>query len=532
MLHQPPESRCRGGIRNLHIILHSYAPFPLALRPVMGSEQKKIQSAKEPFQMQYHKPRMRKVRILATLGPASDTPEMIEKLFRAGADAFRVNMSHGEQAEKAKLIANIRALEKSYNRPTTILVDLQGPKLRVGTFAGGKVELRTGGAFRLDTNKKAGDAARVHLPHPEIFAALEIGTRLLLDDGKVVLRVTDISPDHIDTSVEVGGMLSDRKGLNVPDVVVPIAALTDKDRSDLAFALEQGVDWVAMSFVQRPEDVAEGKKLIGGKAALLAKIEKPAAIHRLEEILELADGVMVARGDLGVELPPEQVPPLQKKIVSTARQMGKPVVVATQMLESMIVAPTPTRAEVSDVATAIYDGADAVMLSAETAAGAWPIEAVSIMDRIAQQVESDPDFFKRIHFTETPADATTADALAEASGRIADTVETSAIVCFTSSGSTARRISRERPAVPVLVLTASQQTARRLGLLWGAFAVRTKDIGSFEEMVAKGKRMALRYHLGSAGARLIMMAGVPFGTPGSTNVLHVVRLTGDELKGH
>nr|WP_315470063.1 pyruvate kinase [uncultured Sphingorhabdus sp.] len=487
--------------------------------------------------MQYHKPRMRKVRILATLGPASDTPEMIEKLFRAGADAFRVNMSHGEQADKAQLIANIRALEKAYNRPTTILVDLQGPKLRVGSFAEGKVELHTGDSFRLDTDPTPGDAQRVHLPHPEIFAALEVNARLLLDDGKLVLRVTEIGPDHTDharivTKVEVGGTLSNRKGLNVPDVVIPIAALTEKDRSDLAFALEQGVDWIAMSFVQRPEDVAEGKKLIGNKAALLAKIEKPAAIGRLEEIIELADGVMVARGDLGVEMRPEQVPPLQKKIVSTARRMGKPVVVATQMLESMIVSPSPTRAEVSDVATAIYDGADAVMLSAETAAGAWPIEAVSIMDRIAQEVEGDPDFFKRIHFTETPADGTTADALAEASGRIVDTVETSAIVCFTSSGSTARRISRERPSVPLLVLTASQSTARRLGLLWGAFAVRTKDIGSFEEMVAKGKRMALRYHLGVSGGRIIIMAGVPFGTPGSTNMLHIVRLTGDELKDH
>jgi pyruvate kinase len=312
---------------------------------------------------------MRKVRILATLGPASDTPEMIEKLFRAGADAFRINMSHGDQADKAQLIANIRALEKAYNRPTTILVDLQGPKLRVGTFADDKVELHTGHNFRLDTDKTPGDAHRVYLPHPEIFAALDVGARLLLDDGKLVLRVTEIGPEHINTKVEVGGTLSNRKGLNVPDVVVPIAALTEKDRSDLAFALEQGVDWIAMSFVQRPEDVAEGKRLIGKKAALLAKIEKPAAIGRLEEILELADGVMVARGDLGVELPPEQVPPLQKKIVSTARRMGKPVVVATQMLESMIFSPSPTRAEVSDVATAIYDGADAVMLSAETAAG-------------------------------------------------------------------------------------------------------------------------------------------------------------------
>ncbi len=481
---------------------------------------------------QYSKPRNRKVRILATLGPASDTPEMIEKLFLAGADAFRINMSHGEQADKAALVKNIRMLEKKYDRPTTILVDLQGPKLRVGSFAGGKVMLETGANFILDDDKTPGDASRVFLPHPEIFAALEPGTRLLLDDGKLVLRVLTVADNRIETRVEVGGALSDRKGLNVPDVVVPVAALTEKDRSDLAFAVEQGVDWIAMSFVQRPEDVAEGKKLIGGKAALLAKIEKPAAIGRLEEILELADAVMVARGDLGVELPPEQVPPLQKKIVSTARRMGKPVVVATQMLESMITSPSPTRAEVSDVATAIYDGADAIMLSAETAAGAWPIEAVSIMDRIAREVEGDPDYFARVHFTETAPDATTADALAASSAKIADTVDTSAIVCFTSSGSTARRIARERPSVPILVLTPHIQTARRLGLLWGAFSVRTQDVGSFEEMVAKGKRMALRYKLGQAGARLIVLAGVPFGTPGSTNVLHVVRLTGDELKGH
>jgi pyruvate kinase len=480
---------------------------------------------------QYPQPRNRKVRILATLGPASDTPEMIEKLFLAGADAFRINMSHGEQADKAALVQYIRALEKSHNRPTTILVDLQGPKLRVGSFADGKIMLETGASFVLDADKTSGDVSRVYLPHPEIFAALEVGTRLLLDDGKLVLRVTAVAPERIDTRVEVGGALSNRKGLNVPDVVVPVAALTDKDRSDLAFAVELGVDWIAMSFVQRPEDVAEGRKLIGGKAALLAKIEKPAAISRLEEILELADAVMVARGDLGVEMLPEEVPPLQKMIVSTARRMGKPVVVATQMLESMITSPSPTRAEVSDVATAIYDGADAIMLSAETAAGAWPIEAVSIMDRIAKQVEADPDYYARVHFTETRPDATTADALAESSARIAETVDTSAIICFTSSGSTARRISRERPTVPLFVLTPHIETARRMGLLWGAFAVRTQDIGSFEEMVAKGKRMALRYNLGQAGARLIMLAGVPFGTPGSTNVLHVVRLTGDELKG-
>ena len=475
-------------------------------------------------------PRARKVRVLATLGPASSSPEMIEKLIRAGADAFRINMSHGTQAGHAPVIAAIRALEKSLVRPTTILADLQGPKLRVGTFADGKVELVHGATFRLDRDPTAGDATRVCLPHKEIFDALKVNARLLLDDGKLVLRVTDMGDGHVITRVEVGGMLSDRKGLNVPDVVVPMAALTEKDRSDLAFALDQGVDWVALSFVQRPEDLAEARKLIGGRAALLAKIEKPAALDRLEELVELADAVMVARGDLGVELPPEAVPPAQKRIVETARRLGKPVVVATQMLESMIQSPSPTRAEVSDVATAIYDGADAVMLSAESAAGAWPLESVAMMDRIAQSVESDPGYFARLHFTETKSDPTTADALADAAREIAITVGAKAIVCFTLSGSTARRVSRERPSVPLLVLTPSAETARRSGLLWGVHAVQTRDVGNFEEMVAKAKRMALRHGLALGGQRIIVMAGVPFGVPGSTNVLHVVRLTGDELK--
>lgn len=477
-------------------------------------------------------PRSRKVRILATLGPASNTPEMIERLFKAGADAFRINMSHGAQAEKIEIIKSIRGLEKTLGRPMTILADLQGPKLRVGKFAGGSVMLETDAVFRLDRKPTPGDAHRVCLPHKEIFDALEVGARLLLDDGKLVLRVTEMSADQITTRVEVGGSLSDNKGLNVPDVVVPMAALTEKDRSDLNFALDQGVDWIALSFVQRPEDLAEARRLIGGRAALLAKIEKPAALTRLEEIIELADAVMVARGDLGVELPPEAVPPAQKRIVETARRMGRPVVVATQMLESMIKAPTPTRAEVSDVATAIYDGADAVMLSAESAAGDWPIESVAMMDRIAISVESDPAYAARVHFTETRPDPTTADALSEAAFDIARTVSAKCIICFTSSGSTARRIARERPLVPLLVLTPKLATARRLGLLWGVHAVSTRDVNSFEEMVAKSKRMALRQGLVSGGDRVIMMAGVPFGTPGSTNVLHVVRLTGQELKGN
>ena len=477
-------------------------------------------------------PRARKVRVLATLGPASNTPEMIATLFQAGADAFRINMSHGDQQSKVAVIQAIRGLEKEFLRPTTILADLQGPKLRVGKFEGGRTVLEHGSTFVLDRDPTPGDATRVELPHKEIFAAIEPGARLLLDDGKLVLRVTDHDADRIETLVEVGGALSNNKGLNVPDVVLPMAALTEKDRSDLAFAVEQGVDWIALSFVQRPEDLAEARKLIGGKAALLAKIEKPAAIDRLEEIVEMCDGVMVARGDLGVELPPQTVPPLQKRIVETSRRLGRPVVVATQMLESMIQSPSPTRAEVSDVATAIYDGADAIMLSAESAAGAWPVESVAMMNSIGVSVESDPMHGDRVHFTVTRPDPTTADALSEAAKQIAKTTSATAIICFTTSGSTARRIARERPSVPILVLTPSKDTARRLGLLWGTHAVHTRDVESFEDMVGKAKRMALRTGIAKAGDRVIVMAGVPFRTPGSTNVLHVVRIIGDELKDY
>ena len=474
-------------------------------------------------------PRARKVKILATLGPASSDAKMIRKLMLAGADAFRINMSHGTQAQKAKLVEAIRALEKEFHRPSTILFDLQGPKLRVGHFEGGRAVLEKGSIFTFDAAKKAGDCKRVQLPHAELFEAVKPGTNILIDDGKVRLKVVETGDHKIVSEVQVGGAVSDNKGVNVPDVVVPIPALTEKDRDDLQFALEQRTDWIALSFVQRPEDVAEARTLIGDRAALLAKIEKPAAIDRLNDIIALADAVMVARGDLGVELPPEQVPPLQNKIVAAARQHGKPVVVATQMLESMVTSPTPTRAEVSDVATAIYDGADAVMLSAESATGQYPVEAVTMMDRIAMSVESDPRYQARIHFTQTRLDATTADALAGSARQIATTVTAKAMVCYTSSGSTARRIARERPSVPTLAMSASLHTSRRMGLIWGVHAVHTRDVSSFEEMVEKGKRMALRHKLAQGGDRVIVMAGVPFGVSGSTNVLHVVRLTGDEL---
>jgi len=448
----------------------------------------------------------------------------------AGADAFRINMSHGDQRTKARLVEHIRALEKEFHRPTTILFDLQGPKLRVGHFEGGRTLLEKGSRFIFDRDKKAGDSNRVQLPHPELFESVKPGTSILIDDGKVRLNVIKADGDQIVSEVQVGGAVSDNKGVNVPDVVVPIPALTDKDRDDLQFALDQRTDWIALSFVQRPEDVAEARSLIGERAALLAKIEKPAAIDRLNDIIALADAVMVARGDLGVELPPEQVPPLQNKIVATARQFGKPVVVATQMLESMITSPTPTRAEVSDVATAIYDGADAVMLSAESAAGQYPCEAVQMMDRIANSVEHDPSYQARVHFTQTRLEPTTADALSASARQIAQTVSATAMVCYTSSGATARRIARERPPVPILAMSPSQHTARRMGLLWGVHAVHSRDVSSFEEMVEKGKRMALRHQIAKGGERIVLMAGIPFGTAGSTNVLHVVRLIGDELE--
>ena len=481
-------------------------------------------------------PRGRKVKILATVGPASRDPDMLRRLFRAGADAFRVNLSHGDHETHAQTIRAIRALEKEFNRPIAVLCDLQGPKLRVGTFADGQALIPHGHRFALDRDETPGDATRVCLPHSEIFAVIEPGQRLLINDGKIRLRVVEASADRIECVAEVDGIISDRKGVNVPDAEVPIPALTDKDRRDLAFALEHGADWIGLSFVQRPEDIAEARKLMTGpsgpRGALCAKIEKPQAVRRLAEIIELADGVMVARGDLGVELNPEEVPPLQKKIVNMTRLTGKPVIVATQMLESMIESPAPTRAEVSDVANAVYDGADVVMLSAETAAGQWPEEAVLMMASIARQVEHDEAYRQRVRLLDTPPDPTTADALAHACMTIADTVPISAITVFTSSGSSARRVARERPSVPLVVLTPSVTVARKVALLWGAHSVATRDIGSFEEMIAKGKRMALRHGFGDAGSKLLVMAGVPFGASGSTNLLHVVTLTGDELAEH
>jgi len=468
--------------------------------------------------------RARRSRILATLGPASSTLERIRELAQAGADVFRLNFSHGTHADHAERYHQIRQVEAELGRPIGVLMDLQGPKLRVGRMAGGKVMLTAGQPFRLDLDPAEGDATRAGLPHPEIFAALETGTELLLDDGKLRLRVERFGADFAETTVLVGGPLSDRKGVNVPGVVLPISPLTVKDRADLAFGLALGVDWVALSFVQRPEDIREARELIGDQAWIMAKLEKPAAIEHLDAIVALADGVMVARGDLGVELPPQQVPVLQRRIVRAARKAGRPVVVATQMLESMITAPVPTRAEASDVATAVYEGADAVMLSAESASGQYPVEAVSIMDRIIGEVERDPAWRTELEAGHTPAEANTPDAICCALRRVAELLEPAATVAFTSSGFSALRASRERPMAPILALTPRQTTARRLALAWGVIPVPFDEVHDVGEMIAHATAAARQAGVARPGDTVIVVAGLPFGQQGSTNLLHVARV--------
>ena len=472
--------------------------------------------------------RRRNTKILATLGPASSTVETIRRLYEAGVDAFRLNFSHGDHDGHRRRYEAIRQVEAEMGRPIAVVGDLQGPKIRIGRLAGGEAELKPGARFRLDLTDEPGDAKRAPLPHPEVFRALRKGTRLLLDDGRLHLEVERAGRDYAITRVVEGGTLKDRKGVNVPGAVLPLSALTEKDRADLGFALDLGVDWIALSFVQRPEDVADARKLIEGQAAVMAKIEKPAAIDRIEEILELADGVMVARGDLGVEMPVEVVPGLQKRLVRLARQLGKPVVVATQMLESMVAAPVPTRAEVSDVATAVYDGADAVMLSAETASGAHPVEAVAVMNRVAEQVERDPLYRGIMDSEHADPEATAADAITLAARHVAETISAAAVVCYTTSGSTALRAARERPPVPILAMTPRERTARRLVLCWGLECVISEDAHNFTEMVSFACDAVLRAGVASRGQRLVVTAGVPFGTPGATNALRIAWVEGGQ----
>lgn len=468
--------------------------------------------------------RSRYTKIIATIGPASANDDMLARLFQFGADVFRLNLSHGTHEEHAERLGRIRALEQRVGYPIGVLADLQGPKLRVGRFADGKVSLEADAPFRLDLSEEPGCARRVQLPHREIFDALHPGAQLLLDDGRLCLSVTACGPDFADTKVVTGGTLSNNKGVNLPSVVLDVSPLTEKDRRDLEFALDIGISLVALSFVQRPEDVEEAKHLIAGRAHLISKLEKPSAIDKLEEIVELTDGVMVARGDLGVELPPETVPAIQKRIIRTCRQAGKPVIVATQMLDSMISAAIPTRAEASDVANAVYEGADAVMLSGETAVGKYPAAAVGMMDRIINHSETDPVYPELLNAGQAKPKRTTADTITESASRASATLPTAAIVTFTSSGATALRAARRRPPVPILALTPSLQVARNLAGVWGIHAVQVELLDDDLNLEALAVRVAVDEGFAKSGDHLVITAGLPLQTMGPTNVMRLVQV--------
>jgi len=468
--------------------------------------------------------RLRNCKIVATLGPASDAPDRIRLLYEAGADAFRLNFSHGEHGDQMRRLTGVRAVEKAIGRPIPVIADLQGPKIRVGRLAGGAVDLKVGERVELTPAPVSDVAGLIPIPHPELLNVLEKGDSIRLDDGRLALTVVEVKRDTIKAKVDVGGKLSDRKGVNVPGRRLPISALTDKDRTDLAFAIDAGVDVVALSFVQSADDVREARALIGDRAAVLVKIERPTAVENLEAILDLADAVMVARGDLGVELSLEQVPVVQRRIISTCRSLGRPVIVATQMLESMITAPAPTRAEASDVATAVYQGADAVMLSAESAVGRHAETAVAIMDRLIRAVEEDPHHWLHLHEGSERLEPTSNDAISHSAREIAELLKCRAILAFTNTGSTAVRMSRERPHCFLLGLTPNERTARKLSLSWGVHSVVTEDIASFREMVEKADTIAREHATAKPGDLIIVTAGIPFGRPGTTNTLKIVRI--------
>lgn len=465
--------------------------------------------------------RRRKTKILATIGPASSSPEMIKALFEAGADVFRINMSHNSPAELNAKVRAIRDLEESVGRPIAILADLQGPKIRLGKLPGEEREVHRGDRLHLVQKAIVESGDDIPVPHPEIFAAIQAGESLLIDDGKIRLKVVDADKDSAIAEVIVAGTLKNRKGINLPDTVLPISAMTDKDRSDLDAALQLGMDWIALSFVQRPDDMADLRKIVGQRAGCLAKIEKPRAIDWLPEILDLSDALMVARGDLGVELPVQEVPGKQKQITKMARKAGKPVVVATQMLESMITAPVPTRAEVTDVANAVFDGADAVMLSAESAAGQYPVEAVSMMDKIAMTVEGDPQYVPIMNSQRNEPESTTPDAIMAAVHEVTSTIHARAVVCWTKSGSTALRAARERSDAPIIALTPSLEVSRRLSLVWGLHCIYTEDAQDLDDMVERASRFAFLEGFAKPGERIVVTAGVPLRTPGATNMLRV-----------
>lgn len=466
--------------------------------------------------------RSRHAKIVATVGPASAEPEKIRALYLSGADVFRLNFSHGSHQDHAKVYACIRELEREFGRPIGVLQDLQGPKLRIGSLEDGGLVLRAGETVRFVIDGAKGAKQSIPLPHPEIFAAAHPGQDLLIDDGRVRLRITEPGDAEIVAQVAVGGRISDHKGVNVPGAMLDLSPLSRKDRADLAFGIDLGVDWVALSFVQKPSDLIEARALIGEAAGLIAKIETPMALDRIDDIISLSDGIMVARGDLGVEIPPEEVPGRQKELLRACRRAGKFVIVATQMLDSMVAGPTPTRAETSDVATAIYDGADAVMLSAESASGAYPIESVAMMDRIIKSTERHHLYRPLIEASRADVESTPSHAVAAAGADLAATIGAEVIIGFTAGGTTAARISRSRPPVPILALTPDERVARRMSLLWGVHSAVSSDPSGYEEMTRIASATAQREGYIRLGELAVVVSGVPFGLRGATNNLRVV----------
>lgn len=469
--------------------------------------------------------RQRHAKILATLGPASSDPQVMARLVAAGVDAFRLNFSHGSHDDHRRNVENIRKIERQLGTPIAILQDLQGPKIRIGTFEGDTPQhLKTGDLFTLDSDKTPGTASRVYMPHPEILNVLNINDPVFINDGLVRLKVVAKGQGFVTCEVTAGGAVSNRKGVNLPGVDLPVSAMTAKDHEDLKLGLELGVDWVALSFVQRPEDVNELRGIVGQRVGIMAKIEMPNAVARIDQIIPLCDAIMVARGDLGVEMPIEEVPPIQKKIIRKCREHGKPVVVATQMLESMTQNPSPTRAEASDVANAAYEGADVLMLSAESASGKYPVEAVAMMDSIIKRVETSSAWRPLMNARPPEPEPEIGDSITSAANMVAETVDACCIVTFTASGSTAVRMSRQRPLQPVLLLTPNLTTARRFVLGWGLHSRVAPDPTTLDDLVAIAVEKVRAEGIGTPGQHIVLTAGIPFGVSGSTNMLRVVTL--------
>ena len=468
--------------------------------------------------------RKRNTKIIATLGPSSSSPLKIHSLFQAGADIFRLNFSHGTHSDHRKRVFHIRQYEKRLGRPIAILGDLQGPKIRIGSFKNSSVFLKNNQKFELDLNPIPGDEKRVFLPHPEIYKSVKKNTRVLIDDGKLILNITKVSSDKITTEVINGGKISNMKGVNIPESFIKMSSLTKKDIKDLEFCLDLSLDYVALSFVQKAKDLIDLKKHIGNQTAIMAKFEKPLAIKRMEEILYHCDAAMVARGDLGVEMPPEEVPIIQKRIVQSCRDYGKPVVVATQMLDSMINSPSPTRAEASDVATAVFDAADSLMLSAETASGKFPVESVQIMDRIIRGVEYDSSYRQILESKKIKLEETTSDAISSAASQVVKTVLAKAIFTYTRSGATAKRAARERPTVPIIGLSPDRITARQLALIWGVHTIHALEPKSFSGMIENACELAKKEGIVKKGDYVVVTAGAPIGVSGSTNNLRIAKI--------